>query len=177
MPQHSFCFGGLTRSVSGCTPHRLAEAHVSSGLPAYHWSFRSPSHGLLQRQLHFQLRAIRRCRRRNPHSCGTTAVPNPRFRALALFGRRPSECVERPSFRRPKTCTLADTRGPLKTANDVALRIPRRFWMPPQYRQYSVVDGSHATPTAIGYSSFVRSSGTMTAPCRPPQFGSRSMPD
>ena len=24
-------------------------------------------------------------------------------RALALFGRRPSECVERPSFRRPKT--------------------------------------------------------------------------
>ena len=44
--------------------------------------------------------------RRNPHSCGTTAVPNPRFPALALFGRRPSECVERPSFRRPKTCTI-----------------------------------------------------------------------
>ena len=46
--------------------------------------------------------------RRNPHSCGTAAVPNPRFRALALFGRRPSECVERPSFRRPKTCTAGD---------------------------------------------------------------------
>ena len=46
--------------------------------------------------------------RRNPHSCGTTAVPNPRFPALALFGRRPSECVERPSFRRPKTCTIAE---------------------------------------------------------------------
>jgi hypothetical protein len=27
---------------------------------------------------------------------------------LALFGRRPSECVERPSFRRPKTCTSTD---------------------------------------------------------------------
>jgi hypothetical protein len=38
-------------------------------------------------------------------------VPNfPRFRALALFGRRPSECVERPSFRRPKTCTEGDIR-------------------------------------------------------------------
>ena len=46
--------------------------------------------------------------RRNPHRCGTTAVPNPRFRALALFGRRPSECVEKPSFRRPKTYTLAE---------------------------------------------------------------------
>jgi hypothetical protein len=44
--------------------------------------------------------------RRNPHSCGTTAVPNPRFPALAPFGRRPSECVERP--RRPKTCTIAE---------------------------------------------------------------------
>ena len=32
----------------------------------------------------------------------------PRLRALVLFGRRPSECVERPSFRRPKTCTPAD---------------------------------------------------------------------
>jgi hypothetical protein len=32
----------------------------------------------------------------------------PRLRALALFGRRPSECVERPSFRRPKTCTTGD---------------------------------------------------------------------
>ena len=39
----------------------------------------------------------------------TTAVPNPRFPALALFGRRPSECVERPSSRRPKTCTQADS--------------------------------------------------------------------
>ena len=26
---------------------------------------------------------------------------------MALFGRQPSECVERPSFRRPKTCTQA----------------------------------------------------------------------
>ncbi len=46
--------------------------------------------------------------RRNPHSCGTTAVPNPRFPALALFGRRPSESVERPSSRQPKTYTGAD---------------------------------------------------------------------
>jgi hypothetical protein len=30
--------------------------------------------------------------RRNPHSCGATAVPYPRFRALPLFGRRPP-CV------------------------------------------------------------------------------------
>jgi hypothetical protein len=53
--------------------------------------------------------SIRLRPRRNPHSCGTTAVPNPRFPALALFGRRPSECVERPSFRRPKTCTKHKT--------------------------------------------------------------------
>ena len=52
--------------------------------------------------------------RRNPHSCGTAAVPNPRFRALALFGRRPSQCVERPSFRRPKTCTQAASRAAKK---------------------------------------------------------------
>jgi hypothetical protein len=43
-----------------------------------------------------------------PMSCGTTAVPNQRFPALALFGRQPSECVERPSFRRPKTCTISE---------------------------------------------------------------------
>ena len=43
-----------------------------------------------------------------PDSCGTTAVPNPRFPALALFGRRPSECVERPSSRQPKTYTKGD---------------------------------------------------------------------
>jgi hypothetical protein len=43
--------------------------------------------------------------RRNPHSCGTTAVPNPRFRALALFGRRPTERVDSLGIRRPKTCT------------------------------------------------------------------------
>jgi len=56
------------------------------------------------------LRPHRRLRpRRNPHRSGTTAVPNPRFRALALFGRRPSECVDKPSFRRPKTCTLPDS--------------------------------------------------------------------
>jgi hypothetical protein len=33
--------------------------------------------------------------RRNPHSCGTAYVPPPRFRALALFGRRPPERVDR----------------------------------------------------------------------------------
>jgi hypothetical protein len=31
--------------------------------------------------------------RRNPHSRGTAYVPPPRFRALALFGRRPPERV------------------------------------------------------------------------------------
>jgi hypothetical protein len=29
---------------------------------------------------------------------------------LALFGRRPSQCLERPSFRRPKTCTSTEVR-------------------------------------------------------------------
>ena len=51
---------------------------------------------------------------RNPHSCGTTAVPNPRFPALALFGRRPSECVERPSSRQPKTYTPTDLGEPTR---------------------------------------------------------------
>ena len=48
------------------------------------------------------------------HSCKRFAAflkrspETPRFPALALFGRRPSECAERPSFRRPKTCTKTD---------------------------------------------------------------------
>ena len=46
---------------------------------------------------------------RNPHSArGTAATHFPRFRALALFGRRPPERVVRPSSRRPKTCTRAE---------------------------------------------------------------------
>jgi hypothetical protein len=45
---------------------------------------------------------------RNPHSArGTAGTHFPRFRALALFGRRPLRRVVRPSSRRPKTCTTA----------------------------------------------------------------------
>jgi len=36
---------------------------------------------------------------------GTAATHLPRFRALALFGRRPPYRVDRPASRRPKTCT------------------------------------------------------------------------
>jgi hypothetical protein len=44
----------------------------------------------------------------NPHSARSTAATHfQRFRALALFGRRPPRRVVRPSSRRPKTCTLA----------------------------------------------------------------------
>jgi hypothetical protein len=44
--------------------------------------------------------------RQNLHSArGTASAPITRFRALALFGRRPQERVDRPSSRRPKTCT------------------------------------------------------------------------
>jgi hypothetical protein len=32
----------------------------------------------------------------------------PRFRAFALFGRRPHQRVDGPSRRHPKTCTKAD---------------------------------------------------------------------
>src|SRR6516165_10201810 len=47
--------------------------------------------------------------RRNPHSCGTDYDPPPRFRALALFGRRPPERVvsivgagvRKPAHKRP----------------------------------------------------------------------------
>jgi hypothetical protein len=42
--------------------------------------------------------------RSNPHSpAAPFPLPPPRFRALALFGRRPSQRVDRPSSRRPKT--------------------------------------------------------------------------
>src|SRR5437773_1969323 len=45
----------------------------------------------------------------NPHSArGTAAAHITRFRALALFGRRPPDRVDRPSPRQPKTCTTAD---------------------------------------------------------------------
>ena len=50
---------------------------------------------------------------RNPHSArGTAATHFPRFRALALFGRRPPERVVRPSSRRPKTCTISEVDQP-----------------------------------------------------------------
>jgi hypothetical protein len=44
---------------------------------------------------------------------------------LALFGRRPSECVERPSFRRPKTCTEPDVpSAALLTHSELAVGLP-----------------------------------------------------
>ena len=43
------------------------------------------------------------------------SVPIPRFRASALFGRRPLLRVDRPSFRRPKTCTMHNA-GSAKTS-------------------------------------------------------------
>src|SRR5215471_10010679 len=47
--------------------------------------------------------------------------PSPRFRALALFGRRPSRRVDSLSSRRPKTCTKPDqTAFPISTT----LRFP-----------------------------------------------------
>src|SRR5882724_12047798 len=44
-----------------------------------------------------------------PIAPATTSVRNrPRFRALALFRRRPQQRVDRPSSRQPKTCTATD---------------------------------------------------------------------
>jgi len=43
---------------------------------------------------------------------------------LALFGRRPSERVERPSFRRPKTCTEPASRAAKKGRRDLDLKAP-----------------------------------------------------
>ena len=44
----------------------------------------------------------------NVQAPAAPSVPYPpRFRALALFGRRPPQRVDRPSLRRPKTCTKA----------------------------------------------------------------------
>jgi hypothetical protein len=56
--------------------------------------------------------------RQNPHSARGTATPHiTRFRALALFGRRPQQCGDSPSFRRPKTCAGHFAAGlPLKAA-------------------------------------------------------------
>jgi hypothetical protein len=80
--------------------------------------------------------------RRNPHSCGTTAVPNPRFPALALFGRRPSECVERPSFRRPKTCTKADLK---RRRLDVRLSLSTGHRLRPRRRLRCAKPGKKAS--------------------------------
>ena len=46
-----------------------------------------------------------------PAARGTAGAHLPRFRALALFGRRPPERVIVPSCRRPKTCTNPDIRS------------------------------------------------------------------
>jgi len=51
-----------------------------------------------------------------------TGPPIPRFRALALFGRRPPQRVDRPSSRRPKTCAQAVIHAPQQRY--------RRFWRP-----------------------------------------------
>ena len=57
----------------------------------------------------------------------------PRLRALALFGRRPPECVERPSFRRPKTCTNPEVSEPhsitssAATSSDIGMVTPSAF--------------------------------------------------
>ena len=65
--------------------------------------------------------------RQNLHSArGTASAPITRFRALALFGRRPQERVDRPSSRRPKTCTKPVSRAakkigrPSRAINEVA---------------------------------------------------------
>ena len=55
-------------------------------------------------------RGNRRGRRKHqiPIALATQPVLNlTRLRALALFGRRPLQCVARPRCRRPKTCTIA----------------------------------------------------------------------
>src|SRR5437016_4672343 len=50
-----------------------------------------------------------RARVKIPIARGTATLHlTPRFRALALFGRRPPQRVDRPSSRRPKTCTTAE---------------------------------------------------------------------
>src|SRR5207245_10473888 len=56
----------------------------------------------------FSAKLTRLSPRQIPHSArGTAFVPIPRFRALALFGRRPPQLVDSLSCRRPKTCTQA----------------------------------------------------------------------
>src|SRR5258708_12680706 len=47
---------------------------------------------------HFAPTSSRPTPRPNPHSCCTSVPHLPRFRALALFGRRPHQCVARPSM-------------------------------------------------------------------------------
>src|SRR6516164_2910894 len=70
--------------------------------------------------------------RQNPHSARGTATPYllPRFRALALFGRRPPERVVRPSLPASenlhKTCTKPASRAAKKIGGP-----------PPQGRTYS----------------------------------------
>jgi len=53
----------------------------------------------------------RRSPRQIPHSARGTAPLITRFRALALFGRRPQQRVDRPSSRRLKSCTIAAMRS------------------------------------------------------------------
>jgi hypothetical protein len=58
----------------------------------------------------------KRVRRGHQNLCSARCqpVPNtPRLRALALFGRRPPQRVDRPSIRQPKTCTTAEVGWPI----------------------------------------------------------------
>ena len=62
---------------------------------------------------------------------------SPRFRALALFGRRPPQRAVSPRFRRPKTCTLPD----LSRCSKMQVLQPR-FTRSPRRQRCIVAPGS-----------------------------------
>jgi hypothetical protein len=95
----------LRRNASGAcnrTANPIAQSEIGLSTARYPPKIRAEScqsHASAQLSPHAHRPQI-------PIAPAALSVPNtPRFRALALFGRRPHQRVDRPSSRRPKTCT------------------------------------------------------------------------
>src|SRR6266481_3309333 len=114
---------------------------------------------------HFAPTSSRPTPRPNPHSCCTSVPHLPRFRALALFGRRPHQCVARPSMTASENL---HTNGPMHCSNN------RDYSITSSARASSV--GGIAKPIALAVVRLITSSNLVGCSIgRSPGFAPRKI--
>jgi hypothetical protein len=96
----------------------------------------------------------------------------PRLRALALFSRRPPHRVVRPSFRRQKTCTQADTPSHISLCQELRNFVDVLDEKPRDRARRTVLQGDHSKGQR-GYSQLNRQSLELRAPDGKTQYGAR----